>query len=467
MIPAAPPSAAAESRVPPGRRGRLRTGGIVATLALAALLAVATWLARGRSVPTVSGALPQAAYLWQRQWTEGVRAAVSGVDAGSPFGALCVAYAEIEPAAGKPPTVRRTSGIDWALLARSHQPVGFAVRVRAFPGEVSAAREPFPTLRAVLSELCADARAAGMRPAEIQVDFDCPTSRLRGFAAWLRALQAAFPGQHLSFTALPAWLRSDDFAMLAAVTGDYVLQVHWFEKPGPAGRPPTTLCDPAAARVAVGQAARLGVPFRVALPTYGYRLVLDAQSRLLAGAGEGVTLEAARPPAGGTVRTLMADPDALAELVRGWQSRRPAALRSVIWYRLPVEGDRLNWTARTLRAVAAGRTPRPKLGVRFTPAADSGPWELRLWNAAAPDAPLPAAIPLHCASVPVAAAAVGGFALQPGETSLQELVFAARIHDGEAARTLPAGTSLGFGWVLLPDHVPMTTAPLLTASLNP
>ena len=361
--------------------------------------------------------------------------------------------------------MRRTAGLDWALLARCRQPVGFAVRVRAFPGEVSVGREPFPTLRAVLAELCAAADAAGLRPAEIQVDFDCPTARLRGFAGWLRALQAAFPGRRFSFTALPAWLRARDFAPLAAVTGDYVLQVHWLEKPGPDGHPPATLCDPALARAAVGRAARLGTPFRVALPTYGYRLVLDARGRMLAGAGEGSTLEVALPPPGGAIRTLMADPAALADLVRGWQARRPAALRGVIWYRLPVTGDRLNWTARTLRAVAAGRTPRPGLAVRCVPAADGGPWELRLCNDGDADAPLPGAVAVRCASVPLAADGVGGFTLQPGEDAPQELGFTPRPQPGEAARTLPAGTSLVFGWVRLPDAAPGTAGPPLTGSI--
>ena len=242
------------------------------------------------------------------------------------------------------------------------------------------------------------------------------------------------------------------------------MQVHWLAKPGPAGDPPATLCDPAIARATVARAGRLGIPFRVALPTYGYRLVLDAHGRMLAGAGEGSALEAARPPPGGAVRTLMADPVELADLVRGWQTVRPAAMTGVIWYRLPVAEDRLNWTARTLTAVAAGHTPHPRLAVRFVRSAADGPWELRLCNDGDADASLPGSIAVHCVSPPIAADGVGGFALQPGGISQLDLIFAPRAGAGRSGRAVPAGASLGFGWVRLSaDEQPPGRAPMAVA----
>jgi hypothetical protein len=51
--------------------------------------------------------------------------------------------------------------------------------------------------------------------------------------------------------------------------------------------------------------------------------------------------------------------------VRSLEADRPAALTGVIWYRLPVDGDRLNWSWPTLAAVAAGRTPSPRLVVEL------------------------------------------------------------------------------------------------------
>ncbi len=433
--------------------------GVFGAVAVALTALILLWR---RPVPVVSGALPQQAYLWQRQWTAQVRAAVARQ---TPLAELCVAYAEIGP--GVPPTVQRTAGLDWPTLARCPAPVGFAIRVHEFPGEVSVAREPFGVLQSVIRELCAAAATAGVRPAEIQVDFDCPTSRLRGFAAWMQTLRQTFPGQTFRFTALPAWLRSRDFTPLARATGGYILQLHALEKPGPDGRPATTLCDPARARAAVDRAARLGIPFRVALPTYGYRLVLDAKGRLLAAAGEGTALEAARPPPGGSVRTLGADPIALADLIHGWQTRRPAALQGVIWYRLPISGDRLNWTPRTLWAVAAGRRPQPRLALQFIRAAASGPCELRLNNDGDADTSLPASIAVRCASAPLAADGVGGFELQQNAGSAQELAFITRILPEAEARTLPAGASLLFGWVRLAgEGSPGSVETRLTGSIT-
>ena len=446
----------------PGPRKHARLAGFAAGL-IVVVLAATAWI-WSRSVPGVSGRLPQQAYLWQRQWTDSVCAAVAEP---GPISGLCVSYAEISGGANSAPVVNRTTGIDWALLAGSARPVGFGVRVHEFPGEVNTTREPFPTLRAEIAELCHASCAAGLRPAEIQVDFDCPTSRLKGFAAWLQALRQAFPQQTFRFTALPAWLRSNDFAPLAEAAGGYILQLHWFPKPDAEGHPPATLCDPAQAKAAVERAARLGVPFRVALPTYGYRLILDDRSKLLAAAAEESSLRLAQPAPGGSSRTLMADPAAMADLIAGWQRRRPSALQGVIWYRLPVAGDRLNWQPRTLWAVMAGRHPQPKLTLKFARESINGPWELRLGNEGEADAALPAEVTVHCASAPMAADGVGGFELEQNGGALKELMFAPRHTQAASARTLPAGRSIAIGWVRLADRIPAEPMEaLLTASLR-
>ena len=179
----------------------------------------------------------------------------------------------------------------------------------------------------------------------------------------------------------------------------------------------------------------------------GYRLVLDDNGRLMSAAGEGAALEDTYPPAGGSRRTLQADPAALANLIRDWQTRRPAALQGIIWYRLPVAGDRFNWTPRTLLAVMAGRTPHPRLILQFTRTAEAGPYELRLCNEGEAEAPLPPTVTVRCPSVPQAADSAGPFDLRPDGAS-PELVFTRRGN----ARALPAGASLLFGWVRLDEN---------------
>ncbi len=429
---------------------------------LGLVVGVAGWLVYlgvRRPVPrVVNRPLPQGVYLWQRQWTAPVRAAVRGA-AGqdSAFNELLVFGAEIVAADPPTPTasVNAVSGLDWSLLAGTARPVGIVVRVRGTPGAVGPRGKVFGALRETLANLCAQAKRAGVRLEEVQVDFDCPTSHLDGFAEVLKALRRDLPGERWTFTALPAWLRVPAFAALAGAADGYVLQVHSFAAVGADDLPPATLCDPGQARQAVEKAARLGIPFRVALPTYSYRLVLDARGRLLAAAAEGAPLEQAQPPPGGSIRRLEADPVALAALVAGWKTERPAALQGVVWYRLPVPGsDRLNWPPVTLAAVMAGRAPKARLTVELAPSNENALWELRLHNAGEADAFLPPTAQVRCPVPPLAVEGLGAYEVAGDQptTDGARLILWRRRDDADTERHLPPGATLVCGWLRLPPE---------------
>jgi hypothetical protein len=115
------------------------------------------------------------------------------------------------------------------------------------------------------------------------------------------------------------------------------------------------LCDAAEARAAIAQAAKIGIPFRVALPTYSYLAGFSADGKLL-----GLSAEGPEPswPLGTILRPMRSDPDDIAKLVREWSSAHPEPMHGLIWYRLPVAGDAMNWRAITLHAVMSGRTQR-------------------------------------------------------------------------------------------------------------
>src|SRR5439155_25472501 len=117
-------------------------------------------------------------------------------------------------------------------------------------------------------------------------------------------------------------------------------------------------CDPHLARRSVERAGRLGIPFRVALPTYGYAFAFDPTGNFIGLSAEGPSRNW---PEGSLLREAPAQPDAMARLVNEWTVDRPDALRGIIWYRLPVTGDRRNWSWPTLAAVMAGRVPVAKL----------------------------------------------------------------------------------------------------------
>ncbi len=420
-------------------------------------IALARWSRRGFTAGA-SGPVPQGAYVWQRQWTEPVRDTVRGAAApgenGETPSTLLVFCAEISPPAGEgggaPAGVFRVGELDLPLLAGLARPVGLVVRARALPGEVGPEREPFPTVRRVLDELLGKCAAAGLRPAEVQLDFDCPPGKLPGYTAALAALRGAYPAQKLVPTALPAWLGTEHFAAWAKSAGEFVLQFAGTERlgGGPDRHPPLTRCNPTEVVAAVARAARAGVPFRVALPTDGFRLVLDADGRLVAAVPEGPLLERRRPPAGGSVRLLLSDAGDLARLIEEWTDRRPAALRGVLWHRLPVAGERLNWPAPTLRAVAAGRVPRPKISWQLSGPDGGGQRELSLHNVGEAVAILPPALTVNSPVDPLAVAPAAPYELAPPDPKRPPHALLFRRRGGEDVESLRVRLPPGEGFTV-------------------
>ena len=325
----------------------------------------------------------------------------------------------------------------------------------------------------MLDETFASAAAAGLHPAAVQLDFDCPVTQLRGYAAGLAALRVAYPGEAFQPTARASWLRSPDFAPLARAAGGYVLEVHGLVRSGNKdGKVSETLCDPGAAQDAVETAGALGVPFRVALPASGYRLILDASGRLVSATSDTRALPPARLPADGSERTLRPNAEDMAGLVTQWNWRRPAALRGILWDRLPVEGERLDWPAATFHAVRAGRVPKSRLEWKFPePAEGSDGRELALHNTGDAEAPLPPLLTIRCPELPIAVEAAGPYEvvprtpkehLAPREVRFRLMKPVAADQPGDAAaaatsgtppppRTLAPGASLRFGSVRLPS----------------
>ena len=160
------------------------------------------------------------------------------------------------------------------------------MRIGTYPG-------PFTTNDAAIRFICdtamnlvADARTNGVALRELQLDFDCASSKLDGYRIWLEAVQRRVAPLPVTITTLPSWLNTAPFRRLAFVATNYVLQVHSAERPK-SFEADYSLCDPRAASRAVERAGRIGVPFRVALPTYGYVLAFDQRGEFISLAAEG------------------------------------------------------------------------------------------------------------------------------------------------------------------------------------
>jgi hypothetical protein len=307
-----------------------------------------TLLAPACRHPHASGPPRQEAYVWQRSWSPAVRQAIQQASGISGFVVLA---AEVDLRQGSPRVARIP--LD-PSLKDSGKPIGAALRVTTFPSRFADEPRIVQLLAGITRDLIAEARAKGIALSEIQIDYDCPESKLDDYDGLLLLLRKAAAPVPVTFTALPSWMgQRRAFGKLIAAADGYVLQIHSLKPPsGPGGE--LTLLKREGAREWIDTAARFGRPFRVALPTYGYLAAFDAQGRLLGLSAEGPLLSW---PEGISVRIARSDPAVLAGLIRDWTRDRPRELTGVLWYRLPVEGDRLNWSWPALRAVMAGRVP--------------------------------------------------------------------------------------------------------------
>jgi Protein of unknown function (DUF3142) len=301
------------------------------------------------------GRLTQEAYVWQRAWTDPVRDAIT--QHASWFSGLTVLSAEVSWKDKLPQVVRVP--LDYSVLTNLHCPVSLAFRIGPCPASVATNTATTVFLTDVAASLIAEARSHRLAPRELQIDFDCAESKLDGYRAWVEAFCRKVTPLPVSITALPSWLDRPAFKWLAAAADGYVLQVHSLQRPR-ALDAPFTLCDPAAARRAVERAGEVGIAFRVALPTYGYLTAFDAGGRFIGLSAEGPSKTW---PTGVQLREVRANPVELAQLVQYWATNRPAAMRGVIWYRLPVAEDTLNWRWPTMSAMVAERFPRESLRV--------------------------------------------------------------------------------------------------------
>ncbi len=201
--------------------------------------------------------------------------------------------------------------------------------------------------------VASSAAALGVTIDELQLDYDCPTSKLSRYAGLLREMRRARPALKLSITALPTWLGDSSLAEVLEAVDEWVFQVHSFERPAHKDDS-LTVCRDDQVPGYITRAAKYGVPFHVALPTYAYDVAFDAAGGFAALAAEGGTREW---PDSYTVRRVRTDAAAMAKLVAEFTRERPESMIGVVWFRLPVASDEMNWSWETLAQVMAGKAP--------------------------------------------------------------------------------------------------------------
>ncbi|MGA8132776.1 MULTISPECIES: DUF3142 domain-containing protein [Pseudomonas] len=359
--------------------------------------------------PAPTTPLDQQLYIWQRQWRPAHEQALARSRAD--FSTLRVLALQAQPKAGW-----SRARVDLAQLKADGRPVIAVVRL---DGQLPAL--DLDLARTQISTLLADWQAGGVAPAGLEIDHDSGSARLPGYTDFLVKLRGLLPPSlKLSITALPAWLDSPQLPALLQAVDSSVLQVHAVSNPR------LGLFNPGQARDWAERWGRVSdKPFYLALPAYGVALLPDDQG------GPVVEGEVALNR-GGERRELLADPQQLATLAQQLRTTPPAHLAGLIWFRLPLPGDRRAWSLATLRAVARGEALSSQWQVELS--AHDGLYDIRLANVGNLDRPLPERVVLdaeQCDGVD----GINGYTLQ--QTSKQ-LIFtrqsSARIAaDGQRA----------------------------------
>lgn len=369
-----------------------------------------------------TGELASGVYIWQRVWLPANLAALE--DSRTVFAELRVLAAQDQPGEG---------WIDAKVDLASLKSDGRAVRpVIRLDGRVQPLDAKAVAARA--QDLVAKWRAAGVKAGGVEIDFDCAVSRLPEYAKLLAEVKAKLPADaSLSVTALPAWLGSPGLAGVLAQSDEAVLQVHAVSDPGHG------LFDPKQARGWIDAFAKAtGKPFRVALPAYGSALVVDAQGNRV-----GVESEAGLPQPGQRLE-LFADPVAVAGLIHDLRHDAPEHLAGLVWFRMPLAGDRRAWPLATISAVIADKP----LKAEWTPdIVDNGHggFDVTVRNSGNLEAPLPASVDVEGADCNDADA-LPGYRLERAAGKPRFV--------RESGASLPATQTRPIGWVRCTHLVP-------------
>ena len=294
-----------------------------------------------KTATTAPRELTQEVYVWQRQWRDANQSAL--VESQNTFNGVRILALQAHP---------KPNGADiWFEVQVNHTWLQAdprpKVAVIRLDGQLTRLnnREALQKILALIQ----DWQAKGTRLAGIEIDHDSASSKLAAYNAFLRELKSQLPHSlKLSITSLPAWMSSSEFPALFDNIDELVLQIHSVSDPR------LGLFDATQGWQWVEQLSRLAkVPYLIALPSYGSAVYSTAA---------GYRVESEVPmqmPLADTASSqhvarqeLMADPLVLQSFVKKLHTFADTKLKGIIWFRLPLEGDKRAWPLSTLIAVA-------------------------------------------------------------------------------------------------------------------
>lgn len=189
----------------------------------------------------------------------------------------------------------------------------------------------------------------------LQIDLDCPESKLKKYAIFLQELRKLLPNAELSITALPCHIKHSDFVKMLEPLDYYVLQVHGIEHPQNI-KDDLSIINRKTAMSSIAQAEKLNFPYLISLPTYAYQLMFDSKK------GKFCRLFSRRtkfPDKKYICKLSKLDTKLIRDIIK---MKRKGG---IIWFRLPVKNDSLNLNISAIEELESGNIPKPSVKLYF------------------------------------------------------------------------------------------------------
>jgi len=290
-------------------------------------------------------------YIWQKSWDENIKESLDGISSLVDHYTILsgdLKYTNSSPKINSIP-------IRWSYMINSNLKVTLAFRMDT----ASSALLKDDNIYAVVDAAEELLRSAILKAPQntvigIQVDYDCPTSKLGDYIRFIRLFKKRFPKTPISITALPTWLNSSDFAPLAKETSYFVLQLHSFRVPKSVNTA-SSIFEEDKAKTYLKKAVNIKHPFYISLPTYGYEVAYTEDGKFL-----GLRAEGAQHLIGEGIKhkIVMTEPEDIVSFLKYTKSEKFKHLKGILWFRLPLKTDEFNWDISTLVDVLNERMPK-------------------------------------------------------------------------------------------------------------
>ena len=229
--------------------------------------------------------------------------------------------------------------VDLPLLVADGRAVQLVVRL---DGQLK--QLPITVLQQKLLTLLQLWQQQGVKVTQLELDYDCASSQLGAYAAWLKDLRQLLPPSlTLSITALPDWLGKPGWSELQQQADQLTLQVHSVVSPQQ-GLFQAELAKSWAQQMA----AQAQKPFYIAVPSYHSALLKQ---------GDGWLVESEQPLQSQAKRQeLWLDAQQVQDFSLWLQQQHWPLLQGLVWFRLPLPSDKRSWSYAQLQAVSSGHT---------------------------------------------------------------------------------------------------------------